>query len=342
MFFKEILTVMAMIASGLTAHQDAAMDLQVAAPEIGGPAMAQVSDARNPISVVVRGPEDARRVSGDFKNVGLQEIMNWLQGEDVSFVVGDDVKSDRRVTLHIANQPLNSTIDAVLEALGLHAERRGDVIVVKSGAGFPFGFHSMTPMPKVPPMKAMPQIKIEEFTKSLKGLDEIPQMMELHGLGTKEFDGEKFAQEFKKHFDEKKFAEQFQKEFDAQKFAEQFQKIFDEKAFEKQFKTFNDPRFIEKIQRQGELDARQAELRGRLAEKLARDIKVRVGKQDWLDTDQLIKSLTAAQKSIQAKRGYLTPSDLTTSQRALLHGMDKGHFSINITTNSGKLILKNK
>jgi Secretin and TonB N terminus short domain len=360
MFFKEILTAMALVASGLTAHQDAAMDLQVAAPEIS----AQVSEVRNPISVNVRGPQDSRRVSGDFKNVSLQEVLDWLQGEDVSFVVGDDVKSERRVSLHISNQPLNSTIDAVLEGFGLHAERRGDVIVVKPGAGSPFNFHMFNTIPKAPSAPGAPQIRIEEFTNSMKDLGDLPKIMELHELGGKEFDGEKFARDFEKQFDEKKFAEQFGQSFDAEKFAKQFRmnfdekkfakgfdaekfardlsKSFDEKAFAEQFKNLKNLKDLEKNEIRVEIDAQKAEARAKQAEKLSKDIALKIGKGTWVDTEQLLKSLTPAQKSLQAKRGYLTPSDLTASQRALLHGMDSGKFTINISTNSGKLVLKNK
>jgi hypothetical protein len=245
--------------------------------------------------------------------------------------------------------------------------------VVKPGAGSPFRIHTFKSDSKSPSIPGAPQIRIEELTKSMKDLGELPKIIELQRLSGKEFDGEKFARDFEMRFDEKKLSEQFAKSFDADKFAEQFRKNFDEKKFAEGFdaekfarefsKNFDEKAFaehfknlkslknlkdlkdlkdLEKNELRVEIDARNAEARSKEAAKLSIDIASAIGKGNWINTDKLVRSLTTAQKALQAKRGYLVPSDLTPTQRKLLNGMDKGHFSINVSSKAGKLILKNK
>jgi hypothetical protein len=61
------------------------------------------------------------------------------------------------------------------------------------------------------------------------------------------------------------------------------------------------------------------------------------------DVSKLLDSLTPAQQAQAKKQGYLTPADLSASQKAMLGGLSKdGYFTITISKDGKKLTIKNK
>lgn len=61
------------------------------------------------------------------------------------------------------------------------------------------------------------------------------------------------------------------------------------------------------------------------------------------NVDRLLKSITPAQRELQARRGYLRPSDLTPAQRELLGSVSKsGDWTIQYNVNGQKLTIRNK
>jgi hypothetical protein len=312
------------------------MDLQAATPDLSDSASVEVTPAS--ITATVRGPQADQRVSGNFKSIGLAEFTTWLEGQGVSFVIGDDVKTTRRVTLNIKDQPLDQTVDAVLDALGLRADRRGDVFVVKPGNNSTFTFGRALAAPHAPSLpaevfelrglKGLPDgIRIEELQKRagehdrqanelIKGLDSIK-------IEARALDAEKFGEDLAKQLkDGKAFNGK-----DGEKFAKEMAKMAKELA-----ETFRSKKFTDQLR--GNLDS-MIELKRLRADELGS------APVESVNLEKLVKSLTPAQKALQKKRGFLTPDDLTATQRKWIPTARGGKFQISVSTNSGTLTLKN-
>jgi hypothetical protein len=140
-----------------------------------------------------------RRISGQFNNAGLSEVLKWLGGQGVSFVVDSaTISGERKLTMNIVNQPLGDVIDAIAGAFDGKWERHGEVYTLKGPqrlALVPDGLPNVKQF-KIDPdtfkgldqlKKFAPEIKVE-IEKMLEGLDkgEIKQFRMAPGdLGTK-------------------------------------------------------------------------------------------------------------------------------------------------------------
>ncbi len=109
------------------------------APQSGGafqPAQAVQPPAY--VTTQARAPEatQGKKVSAQFKNAKVSEVLDWMQAQGISFVIAEGmVPSDARVTLNIVDQPAENVIDALGGALGGHWAREKSIRVFRQGPG---------------------------------------------------------------------------------------------------------------------------------------------------------------------------------------------------------------
>ena len=78
----------------------------------------------------------SKNVSGELKNAPIAEVVSWLSGQGLSFVIKDgDV--DGLLTMSIKDQPLDQAAEAIADALGGHWVRHGNVFTWHKGAESP-------------------------------------------------------------------------------------------------------------------------------------------------------------------------------------------------------------
>lgn len=299
----------ALLASLVThAGQDPRIDYAFAAPQLDDSvAVATTSVAGSPTTVVAT--TSTKRVTASFKSASVAEVLAWLTKQGVSFVVSDDQINNKKITLNVVNQPIESVVDAVAASFGGHWERRGTVRVYQKGSDVFSGFQ-FTPSTQFAPSEtraysfdakefpggavSIPDMKV--FLAPLKSLKDIP------GSGLDEKEIEAITKELQ----------------DSLKDA----KVDDPAVWEKFSKKLS-----EKLQK---IDAKV----GRIAQ-TGKAQSVTVNGSDVLAT------LTPAQKDLQKKQGYLKVSDLTDAQRKLLGITGTGQFEISIFKNGESLKIKN-
>lgn len=101
-----------------------------------------------------------------------EAIMNLLEAAGVSYVVGGDIPTGRRITARFRNVPLQDALDALAEAAGLSYSLKGNVIVLRA-TGFlsvittpPPGMRPPVSLPPTPPAKPkLDQPKSQPQTK---------------------------------------------------------------------------------------------------------------------------------------------------------------------------------
>lgn len=85
--------------------------------------------ALNPVTV-----DQNKNVTVDFVNAPASEVLAWLKKAGVNFVIDtEDVPQDKRLTVHIKNQPMDKAIEAIADALGLGWTKKGNIYTLKQG-----------------------------------------------------------------------------------------------------------------------------------------------------------------------------------------------------------------
>jgi type II secretory pathway component GspD/PulD (secretin) len=77
------------------------------------------------------GEAGRRKVTMDLTNVEVGRALQALSDSGASYVIEGDIPSDRRVTLHLKDVPLDDAVAAVADAAGLAYSVRGNVVVFR-------------------------------------------------------------------------------------------------------------------------------------------------------------------------------------------------------------------
>jgi hypothetical protein len=93
------------------------------------PAQSSLMEVQSP--QIELGP----KVSAKFRNAKVNDVLDWLEHQGISFVMGENmVRPDQTVTLNIVDQPAGDVADAIAAALGGHWDRRGNIRVFQPGS----------------------------------------------------------------------------------------------------------------------------------------------------------------------------------------------------------------
>lgn len=272
--------------------------------------------------------ENERRVSLRVSDASLKDVLSKLP--KVDYVVDADAFKGRRITLSLTDVTTTEALNAIASALDAHWESVGGVRVLKKGAGLGFngtGFRTFT----VPSeefqffgdgktqFRTMPRIEMKELFKDGKGFQ---------GLSLEqEMDIQEALEEAQKHALE-------QPNLD-----EKTRKAIEE-AFKSQKESFRALQEANGL-RGGAYEKARADIEARRkAIEQSRRSADSVGRNE-VEVDDLLKSLTPAQKDLAKSQGYLKLSDLTPEQRKLTGHTGDGTFDLTITRDGQTLKIKN-
>ena len=127
--------------------------------QVVGPASAQkdpvIENATGAYEGVQVQDELSRRVTKQFQNATLSDVLAWLSLEGLSFVAETTEFGDTmRLTLNFANQPLKDVLNAISQVVGAKWEQRGSIFVLKPERRVAFAPSA----PAVPILKDVPLI----------------------------------------------------------------------------------------------------------------------------------------------------------------------------------------
>jgi hypothetical protein len=282
-----------------------------------------------------------KRISLNFNNASLKDVANFLRKQKIDFAIDPDQFRDRRLTVSLSDVSSNTALSAIASALDAHWERVGNVNVLKKGTGFGQGFSSdfrwapqgsfnMPPMPKMPDMKfyqgqGMDKKSMEEIQKAM---EEAQKAFKNQQFQFKEFKGLDKAQQE----EIRKALEGAQKEMERSRI--QLRSLDGGKVYGLDQKTLDQLRSNGKI-----LDGTR--IYG-LDKKGLDELRTRkrIVMADRSHIDELLKSITAEQKELQKKQGYLKVSDLTPEQRNMMGIKGDGTIEITIVRDGETLKIK--
>lgn len=277
-----------------------------------------------------------RKVTVRFQDASASDVLKWLTKQNVNFVANVDSLPKTKVTVNLSNVPLSEALDVVGSALGGSWQVKGSTLIFRSG-GMMFG------------NIAMPRLNTFSRTMPFDG-----QMM----------NGFSDAKVFNFKMDEKMLKELEQ--FKGMK-GEAFK--LDEKALKelKGLKGFKMDEKALKELKEGQMKAfkmdekamqQLKEMQSKDWKKFAPDAKAFAESHSWstqkresfgfkkVDAEKFLKSVTAAQKDIMKKQGFLKVSDLTDEQKAMLFENPKGDlpkdFTFQLNLNGETVKIKNE
>ncbi len=96
---------------------------------------------------VLAAPLFDKRVSVEFKDATISEVLNWFSTTGVNFVAPTMVK-DQRVTLKVQDVPLRDVLRALSDVFGLTWSKQGEVYTLKPRAGQLFQFDNPRDLPE--------------------------------------------------------------------------------------------------------------------------------------------------------------------------------------------------
>lgn len=112
----------AVIGAGIVVGQD---------PSFEYPPVQPILTSGNLIPVDEANAQD-KKVSVRFKNASVEEVLDWLSNQGVSFVTAG-VSKDARVNLTVVDIPLSEVIEVIGQSLGGSFAKRGNTFVFEKG-----------------------------------------------------------------------------------------------------------------------------------------------------------------------------------------------------------------
>lgn len=270
-------------------------------------------------------PESGKRVSVRFEEASFRQVAEWLEKQGLSFAIDkSEIDEEARVRLNANNVPVKDVLAALEKAWDGKWEKAGEMYVFKRSGPFA-ALRAWS-------SKDFPSVTIEpkDFDFKFEKLD--PKTFDFK-LGEIDPKLEKELGELSKRL--------------AEKGAEMGRASGDEEKMQ---------RLADEMAKLGEqMGKRAAELEtkpeaGKIQPRLYRHATPKTPlvrpvqptpPTPPLDAAKLIESITAAQWEKQKSRGYLTPEDLTPTQRKML-GNVKGTFEIRLKVDDREVVVKNK
>ena len=249
------------------------------------------------------------RVTVSFSNAPVQHVLDWLRKQDANFVVASSsLPSDLRLTISVKDEPLSAVEKVIATAMGGSWANHDGILVFQKGL---LGDTTTGVLGKGMRFNVVPKGGGQLFVNP-NGKDFELKVKDLDRLG------DQFGPEF-----QKKIQDQFGPEFQ-KKIQEQFGPEF-QKKLEAQAKAWQE-------------QAKNLDRGTRVFSDGGGSSRFAIAHQDLAG---LQASLTAAQKDLMKRRGYLTPTDLTDRQRRLL-GDINGRFEMKIKSDKGEMTIRSE
>lgn len=310
------------------------------------------------------------KVTKTFENAPAQQVLDWLKGTGINFVIEtSNIPKDKRLTVNLRNASQDDALKAIARALGLGLSKSGDVYTL-GGQGFAGFWSDETPMPQVwsvpqpgeaPKAFAFPKEFMKDFKWDEKAMEqaqeEIAKAMKEHGAAMRSFKldekemarvHEEMERSMKEHgdlfkeggavrayrMDEKEMAkvrEQIEKSMKAHGEA---MKSF--KLDEKEMARVHEDIAKAMKEHEGAMRVHVGPLKEGGAA-IAGTGRFRINIESF---EEILASLSPAQKEKHEKQGHLKISDLTDAQRKIL-GIEKGaKVSLAFEKDGRKLVIK--
>lgn len=349
----------------LTPVPVAAAPAQVAVPSQAAP---PIREEVSTTVATIQGREILRPVSARFTKEAPAAVLDWLQKQDLSFVVNeDDIAPGTKITLKLDDVPLDEALDAIGSALGGHWERRGKVRVFHRGEmfrgavqvsdGFGFGGTARS-APTVPSINDVAQTKAfasemkmvaEKVANSLTPTQAVERADMAKALSRRDVEVAKIQRLKSKEMAEsmamksaaiaKSMPMQLEQlKLDAKMQAEIAKKMRDQAV---------SMRAMPSMDLEVRADVAKAINDAMMQSRSAAKAAIAAGNSQRVeiapDVDKLMKSLTMEQKDHLKKQGYLRYHELSAQQKALL-GMKPsttpGSWTIKIRKNQNEITIK--
>ncbi len=279
-----------------------------------------------------------KRVTKSLDSVTLKEALSALAEQGLSFVVIENDKAQNvRITIHVVDQPLRDVMDAIASAYGGHWSRKGSVYILSDGRNSEAQFAPF---------------EWRGFDRNALGQHELPKDLMKKDSGAaalvlpKELmkDDEMKLQILNPEI-QKKIESATQEAMKARDMNPEMQKKI-ESAMQEAMKARDmNPEMQKKIE-----SAMQEAMKARVLDSTLMGEPKMLSNEMRLfsfpsgqNFDKLLGSLTPQQKSLMAKRGYLTPKDLTKTQLGYLGKLPEGaDWSVSISIGGKTLKLRSK
>ena len=292
--------------------QEPAYDFQVAIPQF-----TQVADTTSltaghgyyPFdSVAVSGVSD-KKVSVQFNNAKIADVMKWLGKQGVDFVFTTKEFNNQSISLNAVNRPLDEVVDSIGIALGGSWKRHGGTRIFTKDVFSQQFFGSSNDAARV---FGVPGQSFQ-FNDKVMG-----QMLDEKKM--------------------KQWAEKLQKEAESMQFNSKINKL----DAEKMAKELQEGPLKDLMKNLGEMRAQDGftqENKSRFRSMPSFGLE----KPLTLDTSKMsefAKSLTKEQKALMKSQGFLQPKDLTDAQKKLIQLPSSGSFQIRFKTDDFDLVIK--
>lgn len=258
-----------------------------------------------------------KRVTKSLDSVTLKEALSALAEQGLSFVVIENDKAQNvRITIHVVDQPLRDVMDAIASAYGGHWSRKGSVYILSDGRNSEAQFAPF---------------EWRGFDRNALGQHELPKDLMKKDSGAAAL---VLPKELMKD-DEMKL----------QILNPEIQKKIESATQEAMKARDMNPEMQKKIE-----SAMQEAMKARVLDSTLMGEPKMLSNEMRLfsfpsgqNFDKLLGSLTPQQKSLMAKRGYLTPKDLTKTQLGYLGKLPEGaDWSVSISIGGKTLKLRSK
>lgn len=287
-----------------------------------------------PQQLGLSGPAFDKRVSVNFENAHLGEILKYLSSQGFNYVVEQTERARQaRFSISIKDAPLRDVLQAIADVYGGEWSKSGSVLtLVRRSAPFkgdaaiaPGDLDALRTFERMIPGSPF-RGQLEEFAIPKEQIEKIQEMFRGKGLQMFGFD-EKSLDEWTRRLKEKMGGIEFKmhppSEEEMARIREKLERLKKGfKAEEGRTKLFLGPEF-EKLEIEKLLDSPKFEFA------------------TGLNLEKLIDSLSAEQKALHEKQGHLSVDDLTVEQKKLLGSTpSQGSFTISIVINGKKLTIK--
>lgn len=297
-----------------------------------------------------------RKVSVNLNNVTAADALKWVGKQNVNYVVNLDTLPKSKISLNMKDVPLSEALSSIADVLGGHWQVKGSTLLFRGG----FGFFSAPLAPMGQTRMFAPGQTFRFDTKAFEMPDMKTFKFDGKVLTPREF--EKMHGEMGKHLHDFKFdketMDKLHKELGTLGKMHDFK--FDKDTMEKLHKELGSL---------GKLHIDGQELSKEQRAKFEKDLSIALKAKDSallqlkdgeklnslskfqalgfkkVDSAKLLKSLTAGQREIMKKQGFLKISDLTKEQKEMIFtdpkAEIKGDFSFILNLDGEKLTIKN-
>lgn len=110
--------------------------MDIAVPfESFAPAMALDQSFLYAGGAVQKLPGMEKKVSANFNQATVGDVLKWVSKQGVSFVVNNDELKSKKITMNLNNVKLHDALNALAEAIGANWQVKGSMLILRPGFG---------------------------------------------------------------------------------------------------------------------------------------------------------------------------------------------------------------